>query len=132
MANKLITLGERAYSFHDPSLGITFAKGEVKELTDRQLQSRRIRAALNSGHLRICTEKPSEVKKYSEDDVEKLNNKLIKQVNKGVDISKLVTNYSLEEAKLLAEKHNIELEESDTIESILEALVDDIRENTAK
>lgn len=124
---KNVTLGERAYSFHEPSLGISIAKGEVKELSDRQLQNRRIRTALNSGHLRIVIEDPSKVAKYSEEDIEKLDAKLKKLVDKGVDISKIIKNFSLEESKLLAKKHSIELEESDTLETIIDALIEDVK-----
>ena len=125
--SKFITLGEKAYSFHEPTLGITIARGEVKELTDRQLSSRRIRAALNAGHLRIVTENPGDVKKYSDDTLNKLDNKLKKQVDKGVYVGKISKSYTLEEAKLLAAKHNIELEESDTLETIIAAIADDIK-----
>lgn len=125
--SKFITLGEKAYSFHEPTLGITIASGEVKELTDRQLSSRRIRAALNAGHLRIVTENPGDVKKYSDDNLNKLDNKLKKQVDKGVDVGKISKSYTLEEAKLLAAKHNIEIEESDTLETIIAAIADDIQ-----
>lgn len=127
MANHFVTLGSRAYSFHDPALGISIARGEVKELSERQMQSRRIRAALNSGHLRIVTEDLNKVAKYTDEDIEKLDNKLRKQVGKGVDPSKIVSNFTEEEAKLLAAKHNIELEESDTLQSIIEAIIEDIQ-----
>lgn len=129
MANHFVTLGNRAYSFHDPALGISIARGEVKELSERQMQSRRIRAALNAGHLRIVTEDPKQVAKYTEEDIEKLDKKLRKQVDKGVDPQKIASNFTDEEAKLLANKHNIELEESDTLESIIAAIVDDVKGN---
>lgn len=132
MASQYVTLGARAYSFHDPALGISVAKGEVLELSDRQLQSRRIRAALNAGHLRIVTEDPKKVVKYSEEDIEKLDKKLRKQVDKGVDPKKIASNFSEEEAKLLAAKHSIELEESDTLESIIEAIVEDVKGGEAQ
>lgn len=127
MASQYVTLGNRAYSFHDPALGISIAKGETRELSDRQMQSRRIRAALNSGHLRIVTEDPKKVAKYTEEDIEKLDKKLRKQVDKGVDTLKITSAFTEEEAKLLAAKHNIELEESDTLESIITAIVEDVK-----
>lgn len=36
-----VTVGSRAYSFHDQSTGITIARGEVKELSSRQFNSKR-------------------------------------------------------------------------------------------
>lgn len=40
MATQKVALGSKAYSFHDQALGITIVKGEVIELTSRQLQSK--------------------------------------------------------------------------------------------
>lgn len=46
-----VTLGKKAGIFHDPSSGITIKKGEIKELSSIQVNNRKIRAALNGGHL---------------------------------------------------------------------------------
>lgn len=126
MAKKKIALGNKAYSFHDQALDITICRGEVIELTDRQLQSKHIRQALNGGHLRYVND--DEVKKYTEDDVEQLDNKLIVALKKGTNPNKIAKNFSLEEAKLLASKHEIEVEDSDTPETIIVAIAETIDE----
>lgn len=126
MAKKKIALGNKAYSFHDQALDITLCRGEVIELSDRQLQSKHIRQALNGGHLRYVNE--DEVKKYTEDDVEELDKKLVVALKKGTNPSKIAKNFSLEEAKLLASKHEIELEDSDTPETIIVAIAETIDE----
>lgn len=126
MAKKKIALGNKAYSFHDQALDITICRGEVIELTDRQLQSKHIRQALNGGHLRYVND--DEVKKYNEDDVEQLDNRLIVALKKGTNPNKIAKNFSLEEAKLLASKHEIEVEDSDTPETIIVAIAETIDE----
>lgn len=127
MAKKKITLGNKAYSFHDQALDITICRGEVIELTDRQLQSKHIRQALNGGHLRYVNDE--EIQKYTEEDVEKLDNKLIKALKNGTNPTKIAKNFSLEEAKILAAKHEIETESSDTPETIIVAIAETLEEN---
>ena len=48
-----VTVGAKAYSFHDQSTGITICRGEEKELSARQYRTKKIQMALNSGHLRL-------------------------------------------------------------------------------
>lgn len=127
MAKKKIALGNKAYSFHDQALDITICRGEVIELTDRQLQSKHIRQALNGGHIRYVNDE--EIQKYTEEDVEKLDNKLLKALKNGTNPNKVAKNFSLEEAKLLATKHEIEIESSDTSETIIVAIAETLEDN---
>ena len=70
MAQKTkVALGAKAYSFHDPNLGITLSRGETMELSSRQLLSRRIQQALNAGHLRIVQDI---IPNYTDEDLDKL------------------------------------------------------------
>ena len=121
MATQKVALGSKAYSFHDQALGITIVRGEVIELTSRQLQSKHIKNAWNGGHLRF-------VDKYSNDDLEKLDNKLIKALKKGTTVEKVAKDFSLEEAKLLASRHEIEVEASDTTNTIISAIAETLDE----
>ena len=125
MATQKVALGNKAYSFHDQALGITIVRGEVIELTSRQLQSKHVKNALNGGHLRFVNES---VDKYSKDDLDKLDNKLIKALRKGTTIEKVAKDFSLEEAKLLANRHEIEIESSDTSETIISAIAETLEE----
>ena len=67
--------------------------------------------------------------KYTAEDIEKLDNKLAAQFAKGMEISKIAKAYSLEEAKLIAKKHEIEADPKDTVKDILEVLLEDFEDN---
>lgn len=127
MAKRKVTIGNKAYSFHDQALGITICRGEVIELSSKQLSSKHIAQALNGGHLRYVDE--SEIKKYTDEDIEKLDKKLTSSLKKGVKPEKIAKDFSLEEAKLLADKHGIEVESSDTPETILLAISETFEDN---
>lgn len=127
MAKRKVTIGNKAYSFHDQALGITICRGEVVELTSKQLSSKHISQALNGGHLRYVDE--SEIKKYTDEDIEKLDKKLTSSFKKGVKPEKIAKEFSLEEAKLLADKHGIEVESSDTPETIILAISETLEDN---
>ena len=80
---------------------------------------------MNGGHLRFVNES---VDKYSKDDLEKLDNKLIKALKKGTTVEKVAKDFSLEEAKLLASRHEIEVEASDTTNTIISAIAETLDE----
>lgn len=120
-----VTVGSRAYSFHDQSTGITIARGEVKELTSRQFNSKKIQLALASGHLTLVVDKNSQVSKYTDEQIEKMVKKLQAQIGKGMTVEKIAKGYSLEEVKLMAKKYGFEIEDTDTAESLIQAIIED-------
>lgn len=124
---KFITLGPKANGFFDQTTGITIARGEKVEINDRQLRSRRIAMALNSGHL-IFAQPDQEVKKDKETDLQKLDKKLKAQYEKGVTLDKMSKDITMDQAKALAETHEIEVAEGDTVKDIIEAVVEDFKE----
>ena len=124
---KFITLGPKANGFFDQTTGITIARGEKVEINDRQLRSRRIAMALNSGHL-IFAQPDQEVKKEKETDLQKLDKKLKAQYEKGVTLDKMSKDITMDQAKALAETHEIEVAEGDTVKDIIEAVVEDFKE----
>jgi hypothetical protein len=124
---KFITLGPKANGFFDQTTGITIARGEKVELNDRQLRSRRIAMALNSGHL-IFAQPDQEVKKEKETDLHKLDKKLKAQYEKGVTLDKMSKDITMDQAKALAETHEIEVAEGDTVKDIIEAIIEDFKE----
>ena len=124
-----VTVGPRAYSFHDQSTGITVCKGEDKELTRRQYRSPKIQKAIAAGHLIIIADK-SEIEKYSEADIEKLDKKLTAQFKKGMTLEKLSKAYSFEELKLVAGLHEIVADKDDTVETILQALLEEFESSS--
>lgn len=124
---KFITLGPKANGFFDQTTGITIARGEKVEINDRQLRSRRIAMALNSGHL-IFAHPDQEVKKEKETDLQKLDKKLKAQYEKGVTLDKMTKDITMDQAKALADAHEIEVAEGDTVKDIIEAIVEDFKE----
>ena len=124
---KFITLGPKANGFFDQTTGITIARGEKVEINDRQLRSRRISMALNSGHL-VFTQPDQEVKKEKEIDLQKLDKKLKAQYEKGVTLDKMSKDITMDQAKALAETHEIEVAEGDTVKDIIEAIIEDFKE----
>ena len=124
-----LTVGPRAYSFHDQSTSITICRGEEKELTSRQFRTPKIQKAVASGHLIIIADK-SEIEKYSEADIEKLVKRLNAQLKKGMALEKLSKGYSLEELKLVAGLHEIVAEKDDTVETLLQALLEEFESSS--
>lgn len=124
---KFITLGPKANGFFDQTTGITIARGEKVEINDRQLRSRRIAMALNSGHL-VFAQPDQEVKKEKETDLQKLDKKLKAQYEKGVTLDKMTKDITMDQAKALADAHEIEVDEGDTVKDIIEAIVEDFKE----
>ena len=124
---KFITLGPKANGFFDQTTGITIARGEKVEINDRQLRSRRIAMALNSGHL-VFAQPDQEVKKEKETDLQKLDKKLKAQYEKGVTMDKMSKDITMDQAKALAETHEIEVAEDDTVKDIIEAIIEDFKE----
>lgn len=121
-----VTVGSKAYSFTDQALGISIVKGEVVELSAKQMTSKKIVVALNGGHLRIVQDGET-VKKYNTADVEALDAKLLKLLASGKKVAKVAKDFTLEEAKLIAAKHEIQVEDSDTVETIFEAIAEDTK-----
>lgn len=123
-SNKFVTVGSKAYSFHDPNTGITVIKGEVKEITPKQYNTKRIRLALNSGHL-VLVAKEETISNINSADVEKLVKKFESQKKQALTIEKMVKSYTLSEAKVLAKEYEVETDDTDTVQTILEALLED-------
>lgn len=118
--SKYVSLGDNAYSFYDPSTGIQVVRGEVVELSLRQLAAAKIRKALINGHLQYVADKNEVV---NEVDSETLKAKFDKLVEAGMDAGKIAKAFTMEEAKTLAEDNNITVEKDDTVLSIVEALM---------
>lgn len=130
MSEKIkVTVGAKAYSFHDQSTGITIARGEERELTLRQLGSKKIQMALNSGHLRMIADK-NKVEKYSASDLDKLEKKLTAQFEKGMEVAKIAKAYTLEELTLIAARHEIVVEKNDTPVTLVQALLEEFEEQS--
>lgn len=125
MANKTkVQLGPNAYSFNDQSTGISISRGEIAELSPRQLNTVRVQRALRSGHLNYVAE-AKEAKKYSKGDIKKFIKNLHTQHENGMEVSKVAKGYSFEEITLVAKELGFKVETNDTLESLLQAIFEE-------
>ena len=117
---KYVSVGSEAQSFYDSSTGIQIARGEVKELTPRQYNSPKIKRALTSGHLVFVVDIDEDVNQV---DNEELKEKFKALVDSGMEVSKIAEAFTFEEISRLAEDNGVEVEEGDTVTTIIEALI---------
>ena len=115
-----VTLGKKASIFHDAYLGITIRKGQVVDLKVNQMRSAKISRAINGGFLVRVTEEPLPVKSPVE--------KFREMVEAGMSKEKIKKSFNLDQLKEIARENDIELEDNDTKDSILEALLDSTEE----
>ena len=123
---KYITVGKRANIFHDPVSGITVCKGEIVEVSNRHLMSKRVKGAINAGHL-IYVDKAAEEAKADEGVntealLQKFNSLSAKHDS---DSAKIAKNFTLEELKELAKSLDIEPEDNDTKEDLVKAILEE-------
>lgn len=121
-----IALGQKANGFFDQFTGITVAPGEKLEINERQRNSKRINMAINAGHL-VIVQPDEAVEKVDVKATDNLDKKLRKAFEKGVTVEKLCKDISLDQAKALAELHDIEIDDNDTVQILIEAVVEDYK-----
>ena len=120
---KRIMLGENAQSFFDASTGIFIGKGETKELSVRQYNSPKIKRAITNGHLVIVT---GDVPELEEEHAEDLKAKFDTLLNQGMEVAKIAKAFSLKEIQVVAGQYDIEAEEDDSVEDVVQAIVNQI------
>ena len=120
---KRIMLGENAQSFFDASTGIFIGKGETKELSVRQYNSLKIKRALTNGHLVIVT---GDVPELEEEHAGDLKAKFDTLLNQGMEVAKIAKAFSLKEIQVVAGQYDIEAEEDDSVEDVVQAIVNQI------
>ena len=127
---KFVKLGKKASFFRDSNLDISITPGEVVELNVKQLNSAKIRRALNGGHL-VYTDDPRKAEDTAkkEPTVEELVEAFTKMVINGDSKDKIMKTFNLEELKALSKAADIELEPADTKSTICDALIEDCKEN---
>lgn len=125
-SGRRVTLGPDAYSFYDASIGLQLSRGDVKELKPSQLNSIKVRRALTAGHLEYVTESDT-LEDINGEKAEALNSKLLKLHSEGMENSKIAKAFTLEEITLVAsEVYGITAESDDTVDTILEAVIEEI------
>lgn len=127
---KFVKLGKKASFFRDSNMDISITTGEVVELNVKQLNSAKIRRALNGGHL-VYTDDPRKAEDTAkkEPTVEELVEAFTKMVINGDSKDKIMKTFNLEELKALSKAADIELESTDTKSTICDALIEDCKEN---
>ena len=127
---KFVKLGKKASFFRDSNLDISITTGEVVELNVKQLNSAKIRRALNGGHL-VYTDDPRKAEDTAKKEltVEELVEAFAKMVINGDSKDKIMKTFNLEELKALSKAADIELEPTDTKSTICDALIEDCKEN---
>ena len=127
---KFVKLGKKASFLRDSILDISITPGEVVELNVKQLNSAKIRRALNGGHL-VYTDDPRKAEDTAkkEPTVEELVEAFTKMVINGDSKDKIMKTFNLEELKALSKAADIELEPTDTKSTICDALIEDCKEN---
>lgn len=122
MAKQYISLGKKAGIFYDPSVNLLVKKGQVVEVEESKLSFPKVKNALNGGHLIIVqgeTQKPQ----LSLDD---LQSKFMDLLDAGTNPKKISSSFTLDQLKQLAESYNLEVEESDTKLSLVEAISEEM------
>lgn len=113
-----VKLGNKASIFHNANLGITIKKNQVVELNAYKSNSTPIRNAINGGFLVVVKDEKTEPEVN-------LKEKFTKLVKSGVSEDKLKKTFNLAQLKEIAAGFDIEVEDSDTKDSILEAIMSD-------
>ena len=68
------------------------------------------------------------IKNISESEAKKLDKKIQEKLGKGVTLEKICSDITIEQAKALAEIHEVDVDKNDTVQSIMEAVVEDYKE----
>lgn len=122
MAKQYISLGKKAGIFYDPSVNLLVKKGQVVEVEESKLRSPKVKNALNGGHL-IIVQGEAQKSQLSLDD---LQSKFVDLLDAGTNPKKISSSFTLDQLKQLAESYNLEVEESDTKLSLVEAISEEI------
>lgn len=122
MAKQYISLGKKAGIFYDPSVNLLVKKGQVVEVEESKLSSPKVKNALNGGHLTIV-QGESQKPQLSLDD---LQSKFVDLLDAGTNPKKISSSFTLDQLKQLAESYNLEVEESDTKLSLVEAISEEM------
>ena len=127
MSNRKVKLSDSANIFHDPYSGVTICKGETVELSVAQMANKRIRSAINSGHLVLAIDTIEEKEEPKpEKTLDELFDKFIDLLKSKPSVKNISKKFSLSQLKDMATSMDFELEEVETKESIIECLIEEL------
>lgn len=137
MASKLyVKLSPKASIFYDQASKIKVLRKEVVELTDKQFNLRVIKAALANGYLietkaeefKAPSSKESSPAPKKEVDLEAVRKKFDELVEAEETPEKIKEQFNTEELKALAISLEIEPEEGDTKLDLVNAILDELKD----
>lgn len=135
---KYVKLNPKSSIFYDPVSKVKVLRNEVVEITDKQYNTRVIRAALSNGYLMEVDGKPrvqAEVKPIpsqteqaneNQANVEELKSKFLELVEAGETPEKIKGQFNTTELKELALSLDIEPEDGDTKLDLVQAIMDEL------
>lgn len=141
MASKLyVKLSPKASIFYDQASKIKVLRKEVVELTDKQFNLRVIKAALANGYLietkaeefKAPSSKESSPAPKKEVDLEAVRKKFDELVEAEEAPEKIKEQFNTEELKALAISLEIEPEEGDTKLDLVNAILDELKDEDDK
>lgn len=116
-------LNPKASTFYDPTLGLKLLPGYVVEIDAAMTaRSKRLRAAINSGHIVMAEAVAEKAPMTIAEKVELFKN----LANSGKSAKDIAKKFSMETLKDLCEGAGIEPEDGDTKETLVEALIADL------
>lgn len=135
---KYVKLNPKSSIFYDPVSKVKVLRNEVVEITDKQYNTRVIRAALSNGYLMEVDGKPgvqadvkpipSQTEQANENpaNVEELKSQFLELVEAGETPEKIKGRFNTTELKELALSMDIEPEDGDTKLDLVQAIMDEL------
>lgn len=135
---KYVKLNPKSSIFYDPVSKVKVLRNEVVEITDKQYNTRVIRAALSNGYLMEVDGKPgvkadvkpipSQTEQANENpaNVEELKSQFLELVEAGETPEKIKGQFNTTELKELALSMDIEPEDGDTKLDLVQAIMDEL------
>lgn len=135
---KFIKLNPKSSIFYDPVSKIKVLRNEVVEITDKQYNTRVIRAALSNGYLIEVEGKPKpqveapQIQSQpghdpeNQADLEGLKSKFLELLEAGETPEKIKGQFNTQELKELALSLDIEPEDGDTKLDLVQAIMDEL------
>ena len=94
-------------------------------MTQRQLNSPKIKKALHNGHLQYAVDDNSrKVEKYTEEDVANMKTRFEEMVNNGMEASKIATAFSDEEVDKIAGEYGLTRDKDEASVAVIQSIID--------
>ena len=125
------TLGQKASIFFDASTGLKIIKGHIVEPNSKQTTSRKFKNALDNGFIVKVSEEV--IDQSNKDHTENLTipellSKFKQLLEEGLEPKVIAKKFNLQNLKDIAESIDLEVEEDDTKNTLVEAIINEITE----